>query len=335
MRSKLQAAWVAALLLVAPAARAGAPTFVETFDGGSNTGGWTYGGPGSIPPNGGNPGAYLNSGTLDTFAPQLRTSLVGTVFTGNYRTKGVTELGVDLIQLSNTTTGGRPCTLMLFHNNNTPGNPNDDTAAYFLGPNIPAQGQGWKSYDFVVPSQDTTLPAGWQLLNMGNIDDPPLHTWDQVIQHVDKVQYFYGDPTFVFIFQLWVVGADNLRITEMVCESAAGAVPDGAAVPGTMLTVQKAPLGNIRLRWDDSCNLCDSDYAVYEGQIGDWYSHVVKHCTTGGLLIKNVTPAPGDTYYLVAPHNGKSEGSYGQDSGGNEIPAAPAPCLPQEAAACR
>src|SRR5262245_47462892 len=76
MRSQLQAACVAGLLALAPTARAGTPTFVETFDGGSNTGGWTYGGPGSIPASGGNPGAYLNSGSIDTFAPQLRTTLV-------------------------------------------------------------------------------------------------------------------------------------------------------------------------------------------------------------------------------------------------------------------
>jgi len=35
------------------------------------------------------------------------------------------------------------------------------------------------------------------------------------------VQFFYGDPTFFFIFQQWEVGADNVRI-EGVPTAAAG-----------------------------------------------------------------------------------------------------------------
>ena len=138
-------------------------TFVETFDSG-NEGGWTYGAPGEfINPAGGNPGAFLDTGTnplLDTFAPRLRTT-EPSVFTGDYRAQGVTSVGVDLIQLSTqTTTGGRPATAMLIYDNDTPGDPLDDTAAYFLGPNIPAAGDGWVSFDYDVPSQDTELPPG-------------------------------------------------------------------------------------------------------------------------------------------------------------------------------
>jgi hypothetical protein len=197
-----------------------ADTFVETFDSG-NEGGWTYGGPGeSIVGAGGNPGAYLDSGILDTFAAQLRTSTASNAFVGNYRAMGVTGVGVDLIQILNTTTtGGRPCTLMLIYDNGTPADPLDDTAAYFLGPNIPDFGDGWLSYEYPVPSADVALPPGWLLLNLGDSGAPPNHDWDTVIQNVSKTQFFYGDPTFFFIFQQWVVGADNVRITtgEVTC----------------------------------------------------------------------------------------------------------------------
>jgi hypothetical protein len=101
---------------------------------------------------------------------------------------------------------------MLIHDNGTPGDPLDDTAAYFLGPNIPGFGEGWISYDYDVPSSAVTLPAGWQLLNLGDIGSPANHDWDTVIRDVSKVQFFYGDPTFFFIFQQWEVGADNIRI---------------------------------------------------------------------------------------------------------------------------
>ncbi len=313
-------------LVFAAGARAG-DTFVEGFTGGSNTGGWTFGSPGgSIPGSGGNPGAYLASGLLDTFAPMPRTSLTGSVFTGDFREKKVTGLGVDLITFSALSTGGRPLTLMLMHDNGTPGNPGDDTAAYFLGPNIPHVGLGWLSYDYPVPASETLLPPGWQLLNMGDVGSPANHSWDQVIQAVTRVQFFYGDPTFVFIFQQWFLGLDNARITTLACAATAGAVPDGHDVPGAMLTIQKAPGGNIRLRWAPSCNACDSDYGVYEGAIGTWYSHALKFCTTGGLEVKTLAPAAGDAYYLVVPHNGANEGSYGRDSDENERPPGTATC---------
>ena len=102
---------------------------------------------------------------------------------------------------------------MLIKDPGTPGNPSDDTAAYFMAANIPAVGAGWASYDYTVPSQETTLPAGWLLLNLGDSGAPANHTWDEVMQDVDRVQYFYGDPTFFFLFQQWTIGADNARIT--------------------------------------------------------------------------------------------------------------------------
>jgi hypothetical protein len=53
------------------ASAGGAATLVETFDGGNNTGGWTFGASEVIAPAGGNPGAFLHVTGLDTFAPQL------------------------------------------------------------------------------------------------------------------------------------------------------------------------------------------------------------------------------------------------------------------------
>ena len=201
------------LLVVAVTPLAAGSEFVETFDSG-NEGGWTFGAPGeSQPPTGGNPGAYLDSGLLDTFAPRLRTTATRGVFTGDFRSKGVSSIGLDLITFNAQTTGGRPLALMLIKDPGTPGNFADDTAAYFLGPNIPDVGDGWLSYDYAVPSEETDLPAGWLLLNMGDVGGTPNHTWDEVIQDVDQVQFHYGDPTFVFIFQQWNLGADNLRIT--------------------------------------------------------------------------------------------------------------------------
>jgi hypothetical protein len=212
---KLRASLVGLSLAAAalgPAA-AGTTTVVESFDGGGNEGGWTWGFGDTIAATGGNPGAYLHTDGLDTFAPRPQTTSGG-AFIGDYRARGVLNVGVDLITFHvDFSAEGRALTLMLIHDNDTPDDPFDDTAAYFLGENIPLEGQGWKIYDFDVPSQETSLPAGWQLLNLGDSGAPPIHDWNDVIQHVSAVWFHYGDPTLLYIFQQWSLGLDNPRIT--------------------------------------------------------------------------------------------------------------------------
>jgi len=201
----------AVLLACAPAF---ADTFTETFDNGSNVGGWLYGGPGeTIETTGGNPGAYLHSPSLDTFAPQPRTSGPDSVFTGDFQGRNVSVLGVDLITIAvDLSAAGRPLTLMLVSNAGTPGDANDDWAAYFLGPqNVPEPGDGWVSFSFPVPSQSPTPPPGWQTIALGPNSPPP--DWNDLITDVDEVRFFYGDPTNFFIFQFWDVGLDNVTIT--------------------------------------------------------------------------------------------------------------------------
>lgn len=201
----------AVLLACAPAF---ADTFTETFDNGSNVGGWLYGGPGeTIETSGGNPGAYLHSPSIDTFAPQPRTSGPDSVFTGNFQARNVSVIGIDLITIAvDFSAAGRPLTLMLLSDAGTPGNPNDDWAAYLIGPqNVPVPGDGWVSFSFPVPSQSPTLPPGWQTIALGPNSPPP--DWNDLITDVDEVRFFYGDPTFVFIFQMWDVGLDNVTIT--------------------------------------------------------------------------------------------------------------------------
>jgi hypothetical protein len=207
--ASLSAAVVSALF---GAAHAGSTA--ETFENGSNPSAWTWGFGNSLPTSGGNPGGYLRTDGLDTFAPQPRPTAPTTPFVGDYRDAGVTCIGVDLITFAvDFSADGRPLTLMLIHDNDTPGDPFDDTAAYFMhAQNVPLVGQGWMSYDFDVPADQTTLPAGWVLLNLGDSGAPAIHSWDQVIQHVSRMQFFYGNPEFFFIFQQWSLGLDNARI---------------------------------------------------------------------------------------------------------------------------
>jgi hypothetical protein len=207
----------AAGLLGACGLAAGQTTRTETFENGSNAAGWTTYGPNeTIPSSGGNPTWHLRSEGLDTFAVRLDSQDgLSSAFTGNYAARNVTTLGLDAIVTHvDFSAGGRPMTLVLCNNMGTVGDVGDDVCVYIRGGTIPQPGQGWLSYSLPVPSQSTGLPQGWQVMTFGptNLTDDQI--WDLVIHDVDYVEWFWADPEFFYIFQMWDVGADNIFITE-------------------------------------------------------------------------------------------------------------------------
>lgn len=126
-----------------------------------------------------------------------------------------------------------------------------------------------------------------------------------------------------------------LTIDFTVIPAGAGSVPDGKDVPGTPLTVEHAPGGEIRLNWGASCSPGDADYEIYEGSLdAPLYNHDRVTCTTNGATTATFLPAPGSTYYLVVPTNGTREGSYGRDSSGAERPQGAQACLGRVIAIC-
>lgn len=187
---------------------------VETFEAGTNPSQWTWGIGTSLPASGGNPNGHLRTDGLVIAMPQLRPTLANSVFLGNYRAAQVTCIGVDLVAFDiDFLPTNAPLTLMLIHDNGTPSNVSDDTAAYFMhAQNIPSPAQGWVSYNFDVPSQQSSLPSGWVLLNLGNSGAPAIHTWNQVIQSVSRMRFHYGNPMSASISQQWSLGMDNARI---------------------------------------------------------------------------------------------------------------------------
>jgi hypothetical protein len=106
----------------------------------------------------------------------------------------------------------------------------------------------------------------------------------------------------------------------------------GVGNPGsvTLLQVRKSTIvpGKIELSWSASCSEGATDYGIYEGSIGSWYSHVAIACTDAGAdLTETVTPAAGNRYYLVVPRNDGAEGSYGTRSGAIQRPVGGAACV--------
>jgi hypothetical protein len=132
---------------------------------------------------------------------------------------------------------------------------------------------------------------------------------------------------------VWTFTADfNGRVYERQfrVDAAAGS----GRVPGQLnessgLTVERSG-ADLTLSWSSSCAQGDTDYEVYEGSIGTWYSHAPLSCSTGGAISTTVAPGVGNHYYLVVPTDTTVEGSYGVDGDLMERPAAATGCLPQQ-----
>ncbi len=92
--------------------------------------------------------------------------------------------------------------------------------------------------------------------------------------------------------------------------------PGGAACG---LKAAKGAGASITLDWIFSCSAADNDYGVYEGTIGNWYSHDTQITCTSGLSNNwNFVPGGGNHYYIVVPTDGNTEGSYSTDGSGSQ-----------------
>lgn len=137
-----------------------------------------------------------------------------------------------------------------------------------------------------------------------------------------------------------VGGPDGQLIGVALSQVPVGAVPDGSDVPGVQLTLAESSVqpGELDLFWGLSCVPTDDDYAVYEGMLDDFTSHVpvgIPGCTTGGATSTTIAPGAGDRYYLVVPLSPLGvEGSYGFRSDGTHRPQSLSACAQQVVADC-
>ena len=295
-------------------------TSVVTFDSGKF--GWSWGvGPNEwIELTGGNPGAYLHG---DICCPYWPYAFNTSSFVGNYQYFGIASLGIDLLTLQNYAsldpTGGRRLALMLLNDNDTP-RVADDWGAFVLGSDAPTVGAGWLSYDFLVLAQETALPPGW------NMWHTTVNTWAELIQDVDEVRFIFGDPTLNYVESSWVVGMDNVRFTK----------EEPGRVPPDMV-MERAALGWVNLIWNapGGCGHPE-DYAIYEGEIGDWGSHSPVVCTDAqNNREERILASAGDRYYLVIPLGSDTEGSYGLNSKGEQRPPGDiVTCRPSQSLTC-
>jgi hypothetical protein len=191
-----------------------------------NAGGWNWGCcPQGIAPDGGNPGAFHHCWDNVTHAPTVASApWTESVFTGDYGTRQVISVGVDVVVMDVEwgPLDDRPLTLILTNDNGTPGYFDDDWAVFKRGPNIPPEGQGWLSHDFEIPFDAVTWPEDWCFLPWGD-NAPQDPQWSDAMCRVGIVAFEFGDPELVYIMNTWEVGIDNARIS-WIPEPASGAL---------------------------------------------------------------------------------------------------------------
>jgi hypothetical protein len=128
------------------------------------------------------------------------------------------------------------------------------------------------------------------------------------------------------------------EIAALTCEANPGRIDS----PTVQILMDKS-LPTISILCPGSCSSGGQRYGIYQGTIASLfgagvYDHAQISCDNvcpGTLTF----PAPAaSVYYLVVPHNGKTEGSYGVDSAGNErpqaVPAAARCVVPQNLTPC-
>ena len=112
----------------------------------------------------------------------------------------------------------------------------------------------------------------------------------------------------------------------------------GLIPPTVEISMSPVTPGNLVVTWEAPCSPGASDARIYEGTLGGFSSHQAITCTdAGGDRTEDLTPAVGNTYYLVVSTNPLEEGSYGTDHLGTErAGGSPGICtaVPQDLTTC-
>ena len=195
----------------------------------------------------------------------------------------------------------------------------------YRGSRMPALYGRYLSFDWVAGEMIAMDPA------TGALERVPIEPGGaQLVAHQDIT---WGEDEAGELYVGRSTG-EVLTLYQAESSAAAGRVPDDYQSPGEPLVVTKANSGQITLDWGDSCHQGDTDYAIYEGVIGDFGSHQPLLCSTAGLTVVTTTPSLDDAYYLVVPNSGTYEGAYGTDGRGVPREASTLACFESFVANC-
>ncbi len=320
--------YVAAFSAILIAAGASADTVV-TFDSGAE--GWTGSGNTFIDTTGGNPGNNLRT-IFQGFGITFR-NLSNAEFIGDYTESASKTLEIDTkveeIDFFGTPVS-RPWLVQLRdYDDPPPGFPYVSVWYKFADISEASHGS-WTTFSVAIADTlATELPPGW---GGTGAEDPqtfePIlpadRTFTDVIDGIDEIVYTTFEPGFFF-----GETAHDIRIDNVAIFSTGNAVPGEAAT--LLLDKSVLVVDNLVLSWQASCGASAQTYAIYEGLIGNWYSHNRIDCSDAGAdLTEEITPHIGDRYYLVVPFDANDEGSYGTATLTGERPPGISTCRPSQ-----
>jgi len=194
---------------------------VDNFESGENPNqwGWTNNGGGAyiIEMTGGNPGAWLDSGTpyfsdhpnLTSIPPEgtdLRTALAsGTLHSASLAFRQL------LSGCFPTYTSPSTFSLELIDLHSDPGGAVIEAHTISGPSSIGAPRRSmWVHASFPIPSDSTdAVPDGWEL----NAPPELNYTWQDLMQNVDGIRFFVINPDDFTFDACWRLGADNVTVT--------------------------------------------------------------------------------------------------------------------------
>lgn len=245
-----------ALASLTPAALASDAAIFDGFNTATNKGGWSYNPADAWEATGGNPGGWWHQANADTFGPIIVAT--DKALTGDFRAKGVKRLTFDAQLLGMNFGDGNGFNMsVLLRDTKGTSDVSDDDYAYFVGPNIPLLGAGWKSFDFAIPSADTSaVPTGWTGGWAGDSTSfRPGVTWNDVVTSVDRVEIHWLDPSLFAIFQQWNIGLDNIAV-----HAAGDATPrNGSGVNPVSYTADVPAIGTT---WNGAIDIATPGHAL-------------------------------------------------------------------------
>ena len=211
---------LAALLI--PAVSVEATQVVDDFESGTNPNewGWTNGSGGNfiIQPDGGNPGAWLDSGVPYfsdhpnlTSLPPDGTALRDALASGTLSAAQFDVERLDTSDVTNchpTATEESTFSLAFFDIHSDTGGGVIE-AHYDDGPVSPAGFWPWMTVTFTVDSGATDVPPGWVL----NAPPELNYTWQDLMHNMDGVRFWIVNPEQITFDACSHLGADNIIVT--------------------------------------------------------------------------------------------------------------------------
>lgn len=185
----------------------------------------------TVTPQGGNPGAWADTGLLYFAAHPNFTALPppGSKLRTALESADLRSASIDIQRLDTTDVQG--CNPTHLQDSFIALTLVDEHSGDFsiegrttFGASFPLGPFPWQTASFVIPSDATDTPPGWELVN--NNDNLPDYSWADLMHNLDAIGFYVGNPDQHAFSACSHLGADNAIVTY-----GDSIFPDGFEVP--------------------------------------------------------------------------------------------------------